>query len=181
MQLGVTFPVRLEGQHVVDMKRQVWAGILGLDAHGAPLQVRASAKRDSDDESFSCQIVSGGGHPGARTWGASARQSAWTITLVVCCLTMDKIGSGRASWGWTNTARCCRASQGISQGSSTSTSHRIAMDSCTVRLATWPPINTRLSASRNEKTTADKMLRQPSGVIQLDAAGSILCVTPHLA
>ena len=37
-QLGTDFPVRLEARHVVDVQRQVWAGVLGGGPSGQALQ-----------------------------------------------------------------------------------------------------------------------------------------------
>lgn len=45
-ELGADFPVRFEAGHVVNMQRQVWAGVLGVGPNGAPLQ--ATFKHVSD-------------------------------------------------------------------------------------------------------------------------------------
>jgi hypothetical protein len=37
-ELGSPFNIRLEGPHVVDMRRQVWAGVVGVGPRGHPLQ-----------------------------------------------------------------------------------------------------------------------------------------------
>ena len=39
-QLGVPFPVRREAPHVVNLARQVWAGVIGAGPDGRPLEVR---------------------------------------------------------------------------------------------------------------------------------------------
>lgn len=38
MQLGATFPVKLEAPHVVDVRKQVWAGAISHGADGCMLQ-----------------------------------------------------------------------------------------------------------------------------------------------
>ncbi len=38
LQLGASFPVKLEAPHVVDVRKQVWAGAIGRGADGATLQ-----------------------------------------------------------------------------------------------------------------------------------------------
>lgn len=38
LQLGATFPVKLEAPHVVDVRRQVWAGAISHGADGCMLQ-----------------------------------------------------------------------------------------------------------------------------------------------
>lgn len=38
LQLGASFPVKLEAPHVVDVRKQVWAGAISSGADGATLQ-----------------------------------------------------------------------------------------------------------------------------------------------
>ena len=38
LQLGASFPVKLEAPHVVDVRKQVWAGAIGRGVDGATLQ-----------------------------------------------------------------------------------------------------------------------------------------------
>lgn len=38
LQLGTSFPVKLEAPHVVDVRKQVWAGAIGRGVDGATLQ-----------------------------------------------------------------------------------------------------------------------------------------------
>ena len=45
-QLGVPFEVKLEAPHVVDMKRQVWAGVVSTSCEGGLLQVGRRCARD---------------------------------------------------------------------------------------------------------------------------------------
>ena len=42
MQLGTPFAITLEAPHVVDMRRQVWAGVVGAGPGGTQLNVSAS-------------------------------------------------------------------------------------------------------------------------------------------
>lgn len=67
MQLGASFPVKLEAPHVVNVKKQVWAGAISHGADGSLLQATykhadTAAFQDSVGQSVVavCKVVPDG-------------------------------------------------------------------------------------------------------------------------
>ncbi len=92
LQLGASFPVKLEAPHVVDVRKQVWAGAIGSGADGATLQATykqadTTAFQDSVGKSVVevCKVVPDGVLMFLPSYSMMDRlMTRWKVLL--CCI-----------------------------------------------------------------------------------------------